>query len=306
MRLIVIILAFAMLFGCGRSDAENPEPLRTRYIFGSAGHALGQFHYPRAIAVDRERKFIYIVDKSARIQRYGFDGTPHLAWQMPEWQLGKPVGLSVSPDGRVFVADTHYFRVVVFDSEGNELMRFGEYGEGPGQFIYTTHVAFGPEGRLYVAEYGGHDRIQVFDADANYLFEFGTFGVEHGQYNRPQSIVFNDDLTELYIADACNHRIVVTDPQGNVLRIFGGAGRGHGQLGFPYDIMLLPDGAMLVCEFHNARIQKFSAQGQPLGVWGRLGFREGELRFPWGVDGDEQTTFVLDSGNNRVQVIRTP
>jgi ABC-type Fe3+ transport system permease subunit len=302
----VALLVMLCVAGCGGVDAENAPPLRPRMIFGAAGAALGQFHTPRALAVDFERGHLYVVDRSARIQRWGLNGEPQLSWQMPEWNLGKPVGVSVAPDGRVLVADTHYFRVVIFDPDGNELMRFGEFGEGPGQFIYTTHVAVGPQGRIYVAEYGGNDRIQVFDPDGTYLFEFGSFGSEPGQLNRPQTILFNREMTELYIADACNHRIVVVDPQGNLLRIIGRPGRGHGELGYPYDLMLLRDGSILVVENHNARIQKFGPDGQPRGVWGRLGFREGELRFPWGIDGNDEVTFVLDTGNSRVQVVRTP
>ena len=62
----------------------------------------------------------------------------------------KPVGLSVHPDGRVFVADTHYNRVLVFDRDGKELARFGGYGKEPGHFIYPTDIAFGNDGRIYV------------------------------------------------------------------------------------------------------------------------------------------------------------
>ena len=125
------------------------------------------------------------MDKSARVQRFSLDGEPQLEWRMPIWELGKPTGLNVSPDGRIFVADTHYFRVIAYDQEGTELMRFGSYGEGPGEFIFPTDVEFGSEGRLYVSEYGGNDRIQVFDADGSYLFGFGSFGSEAGQFNRP-------------------------------------------------------------------------------------------------------------------------
>ncbi|MHC4447076.1 MAG: hypothetical protein ACYSXF_04740 [Planctomycetota bacterium] len=43
-----------------------------------------------------------------------------------------------------------------------------------------------------------------------------------------------------------------------------------------------------------------------MGIYGRVGPRPGELQYPWGVDGTEDRVFVLDSGNNRVQVIRSP
>jgi len=302
---VVATMGFA-LAGCLPDDPSEPSPLRTRAIFGSTGTAPGQFAYPRCLAVDEDGQFIYVIDKTARVQRFGLGGEPQLQWQMPEMENGKPTGVSVAPDGRVFVADTHYYRVVAYDREGNEVLRFGGYGEGPGQFIYPTDVAFGREGRLYVSEYGGHDRIQVFTAEGDYLFEFGSFGEGEGQFNRPQSIAFNAEGTELYIADACNHRIVVTDPAGRWLRHFGGAGTGRGQLHYPYGLTVLDDGSLLVCEFGNNRLQRFSADGEPRGLFGRLGAGEGELRYPWAVDAAAETVFVLDSGNNRVQAMRTP
>jgi hypothetical protein len=299
-------IILAAVSGCVPDDPANVPPLDPILMFGSPGHSLGQFGYPRAIDVDRERGVIYIIDKTARVQRFGFDGRPQLQWQLPEKEMGKPTGISVAPDGRVFVPDTHYFRVIVYDTDGRELMRFGEFGTGPGQFIYLTDVAFGPNGRLYVSEYGGNDRVQVFSSEGEYLFGFGSLGAERGQFSRPQCMVFSDDKTELYIADACNHRIVVTDPQGEVLRILGSVGREPGQLAYPYGIELLEDDTLIVCEFGNNRLQHLDFTGKCLGLYGRMGRAEGELQYPWAVAATEDDLFVVDSGNNRVQVIRTP
>ena len=267
---------------------------------------MGQFNYPRAIAVDSQREFGYVVDKTARVQRFDFQGTPLSQWRMPEWEMGKPTGLNVAPDGTIFVADTHYFRVIAYNAQGEELLRFGSYGQEPGQFIYTTDIEFGPDGELFVSEYGGNDRVQVFTPDGEFLYSFGSFGSETGQFNRPQSLAFNADKSELFIADACNHRIVVTDRKGNILRQFGTAGREPGQFAYPYDLMILKDGTLLVCEFGNNRLQRVTPEGKSLGIYGRLGFDEGELQYPWGVDGTDEYIFVVDSGNNRVQKIRSP
>ncbi|MCZ6834490.1 MAG: SMP-30/gluconolactonase/LRE family protein, partial [Planctomycetota bacterium] len=291
--------------GCSPSG-EPDTPLSTKLMWGTAGQSFGQFHYPRAIAVDDERQFVYVVDKSARIQQFDFEGTPLSHWRMPEWEMGKPTGLNVSPEGQIFVADTHYFRIMVFDDQGVEIQRFGSYGTEPGQFIYPTDVEFGSEGELYVAEYGGNDRIQVFTSQGEILFSFGSFGSDRNQFNRPQSMIFNSTKDELFIADACNHRIVVVDPKGEVLRTFGEAGQEPGRLSYPYDLMLLEDGSLLVCEFGNNRLQRFSPQGESLGIYGRLGFDRGELQYPWGVDGTPDAIFVVDSGNNRVQMFRSP
>lgn len=300
-------IAFTLMqHGCDEFDVDNPQPLRTSLSFGVAGQALGQFNYPRAIDVDASNHLVYVVDKQARVQRFDFEGVPQLEWKMPEYENGKPTGVSVAADGRVFVPDTHYHRVIAYDKDGTELFRFGEYGTGPGQFIYLTDVAFGPNATIYVSEYGGNDRIQVFDSTGKFLFQFGTFGDGDNQFNRPQSITFNRDMTELYVADACNHRIVVVDPNGQFLRKFGAPGHEVGQLSYPYGIEILDDETLLVAEFGNNRIQRFDSAGQSLGAYGRTGRGEGELHHPWALALADDRVFVLDSGNNRVQVIRNP
>ena len=105
---LALIPLVALLFipACSSADADGQTPLKTRLLFGSAGQAMGQFNYPRAIAVDTQREFVYVVDKTARVQQFDFKGKPLSQWRMPEWEMGKPTGLNVAPDGTIFVADT--------------------------------------------------------------------------------------------------------------------------------------------------------------------------------------------------------
>ena len=289
------------------TDAMDPAPVSADVVFGSAGAIPGRFDYPRAIALDSNRSEIVVIDKSARVQRFDLDGKYVGGWRMPKWENGKPTGVAVARDGRIYVADTHYHRVAVFDEKGRELFAFGSYGEEPGQFIYPTDVAFGPEGTLFVAEYGGNDRIQVFDKDGGFLREFGSMGPAIDQFSRPQGIVWDDDLGELFIADAINHRIVVSDQFGAVKRVLGGAGRDAGRFAYPYDLALLGDGSLVVVEFGNNRIQRIdAADGSCLGLWGGTGREAGRLRYPWGIDAGDGVLAVLDSGNSRVLLGDTP
>ena len=298
----VIHIAIPM-FGCEKHDAYQSMPLSVMETFGSTGNGLGQFVYPRGIAIDESAGFIYIVDKTARIQRFSFGGDADLIWTTPESKYGKPTGLQVASDGRLYVADTHYHRILIYDRDGRELDRFGQYGNGPRQFIQPTDVAFGPQGRIYVSEFGGNDRVQIFSSDWKYIGEFGSHGSARDQFNMPRALAFDDSRSELYIADARNHRIVVTDANGETLRTFGSAGRGPGQLAYPYDVEVLADGSVLVCEFGNQRIQHFSPDGDSLGILGRVGTGLGELQYPWRICRAADRIFVLDSGNDRVQVI---
>lgn len=304
-RLVLLLALIPVIPACSQVAQETDEQRRVpaEVLVGAPGRGPGLFSTPRAIALDAERGRFYVIDKTARVQGFSLDGTFESEWSMPESENGKPVGISVAPDGRVFVPDTHYNRVLVFDSDGTELMRFGSFGTGPGEFVYPTDIAFGEAGLIYVAEYGTNDRIQVFDASGSYLFGFGGIGSGDGEFNRPQSIEFSHDGEELYVADACNHRIVIFDRKGRWLRSIGSPGSGEGELFYPYGITVLPDGTLLVSEFGGDRIQRLDSRtGESLGTWGGAGFERGLLRSPWGVASDGQRIYVLDSGNARVQI----
>ena len=306
---LLITLVSLPLSGCdSKTDSslevtDGSDAVPSTLVVGAPGRAPGLFETPRGIALDPERKVFYVVDKTARIQRFGFDGRFQHEWPMPESEVGKPVGLSVAPDGRVFVADTHYHRIVVFDSEGTELERFGSFGTGPGEFVYPTDIAFAGDGTMFVAEYGTNDRIQVFSRDGAWLRTIGSNGRGDGALARPQSIALSLDETELYVSDSCNHRISVFSVDGTWRRHLGQAGREVGAFNYPYGLHVLADGSLLVSEYGGDRIQRIDPEdGRSLGCWGGTGFVKGRLHMPWGVGAADGRLFVLDSGNSRVQI----
>jgi sugar lactone lactonase YvrE len=333
----VMLVAATFLFGCERDRAvegagvgpaivHDLPPIPVLVSIGKAGFGPGQFRVPRAVAYDATTKRFFVVDKHGRIQRFDEHGRFETEWPMPESKVGKPVGLTVHPDGRIFVADTHYHRVLVFDQDGRELARFGSYGREPGQFIYVTDIAVGNDGRIYIGEYGGNDRIQIFRPDLSYAGSFGTAGYGDGELSRPQCLAFDLARNELYVADSNNHRIVVYDPDGRRLRQFGEVGIERGKLSYPRGIVLLGDGTILVVEFGAHRIQRWDATtGAALDAWGGMsgdrgtlrdseGFvigsvsdaDAGRLKYPWDIAGVAGRIAVLDSGNDRMMIADLP
>ena len=306
----VLVLVMVVPFGCARpDDSSESRPVDHRLWFGRPGNIDGRFDYPRAIALDEARGRVYVVDKSARVQRFSLEGDLETWWRMPAFENGKPTGIAVDDQGRVLVADTHEHRIAVFSPEGELLESHGGLGTAPGEFIYPTDVARGPRGTWFVSEYGGNDRVQIFDADWRPVGSIGTFGdaaYEAGEdffLARPQSLSWNDARGELYIADAVNHRIVVTDGSGRRLRTLGRAGLKPGMLSYPYDLAVESEGTLLVVEFGNNRIQRLDVEdGRSLGTWGGTGTEPGRLRYPWGLDAGEESMVILDSGNSRVLV----
>jgi len=323
--------------GCdpGASDPSG-TPLNSLAVFGEAGRSPGQYVYPRGIDTDGE--YLWIVDKSARIQRIDpRTGRCAGGITMPESALGKPTGLTIAPgpDGSpcLYVPDTHYQRVMVYampeiqpepDSASiaaspEPVGMFGSYGTGPGQFIYPTDVAVlsdeqGRPDRIYVSEYGGNDRISVFDAEYQFVFSFGRFGSSASpdliEFNRPQSMLIDDKRGELIVADSCNHRLGRFTLDGRLIAWIGSpgdAGADQPAFRYPYGLASLSDGTILVAEFGNNRVQRVDpAGGRGLGVFGQTGTGRGMLLSPWGVAVMGSTVYVLDSMNSRVQSFRVP
>lgn len=298
-----IVASACVLFGvlgCSRDGGGSGDVIG---LFGQLGLGPGCFSYPRAITYDPAGS-VLVVDKSGRIQRFNAEGEWLASWQVPETAFGKPVGLTVHPDGRVLVADTHYHRVLIYDREGHLAGSFGTAGLSDGQFQLTTDVAVDADGFLYVSEYFENDRITKWSPDLQFVQAIGAGPIAGAELSRPTGLVIDDEQT-LWVADACNHRLVRFSRTGEFLRTFGRMGRGPGELRYPYDISLSPEGTLLVCEYGGDRLQWFDKNGRSLGTWGRSGRKPGELSGPWGaVYGPHGRIYVVDSMNSRIQIVQ--
>jgi DNA-binding beta-propeller fold protein YncE len=253
---------------------------------------------------------LFIVDMTGRIQAFDRDGEYLHGWRTPAIESGKPCGLTFDRQGRLLVADTHYFRVLVYTPEGrlvDEDTIGGMCGNGPGEFTFVTDVVQDSKDNFYVCEYGDFDRVQKFDPQGQFVLQWGGHGSETGQFVQPRSLAI-DDSDHIWVADACNHRIQVFDATGDevkLVRCWGTEGREPGQLRYPYGLALDHQGHVYVAEFGNSRVQKFTVDGEFLASWGVPGRRDGELNQPWEIALDSQGCLhVLDTYNHRVQRIR--
>jgi DNA-binding beta-propeller fold protein YncE len=286
--------------GCDKYSISGRKP---ELIIGEHGFGPGQFHRPRAIACAPDGS-VFVIDMTARVQRFSPDGEYETSWTMPESEAGKPTGITVDAAGRVLVADSHYYRVIIYDRDGHELKRFGSAGTGPGQFNLVSRVVEDKEGNYYVSQYGGNDRISRFSPSFEYLGSFGGPDAGEASLARPQAMAFDAEQT-LWVADACHHRICRFSRTGQLLSSFGTLGKAPGQLDYPYGLAICPDGTLLVCEYGNNRLQRFDRTGKSLETWGGLGTGPGQMLDAWSVAiGKEGRVYVVDSRNHRVQMFR--
>ncbi len=286
--------------GCDELSGAKPD-----LIWGIHGTKPGWLHKPRTAAFD-QHDHLYLADLTDRIQVFDRDGKFLRCWRTPDFNVDGPSGLTIDRYGRLLVADTHFYRVLIYSERGDLLFQIGDGVQGttPGRFGYPCDVVLDKAGNFYVAEYGENDRIQVFSPEGKWLRQWGGHGYAPGEFLRPRALAM-DENDRLYVADSCNHRIQVFDLQGRLLRIWGTRGSEPGQMSYPYDLALGPGNTLYVCEYGNARVQKFTRDGKSLGIWGHSGREPGCLNNPWAlaVDGRGDVS-VIDSNNHRVQRFR--
>jgi ABC-type Fe3+ transport system permease subunit/DNA-binding beta-propeller fold protein YncE len=292
--------------GCAPSASPNQAPLRSQIfqrvqIIGSRGVGAGEFNKPRSVAVDKQDN-VYVVDMTARVQKFSSNGVFLLSWQMPQTDLGKPKGMGHDRDGNILVVEPHYQRVNVFSPEGKLLLQWGHRGTNAGEFMLPRAVGVNSRGEVVVSEYGVVERVQRFAPHGERLLGgFGHPGNGPGEFNRGEGLGL-DAQDRVYVADSCNHRIQVFTGDGHFLRAYGKAGKGQGELSYPYDVCVDEAGRQYVCEFGNSRIQVFNADGRPSEVIGGPGAEPGRFNNPWGVALDSMgNLYVADSQNHRVQ-----
>ncbi|MCA9971427.1 MAG: TIGR03663 family protein [Anaerolineales bacterium] len=180
----------------------------------------------------------------------------------------------------------------------------GVPGTEPGQLSSPRNLAIGPDGRLYVADSGNH-RIQVFNPDGSFATAWGGFGAAPGQLNEPWGIAVDDRF--VYVADTWNHRIQKFTLDGELVGAFGqsgnvdGADSGLGLFFGPRSVALLPDNQLLVTDTGNHRMQILTRDGEFLRQAGGFGNQPGQLNEPVGLATTDDSVFLADTWNGRIQ-----
>jgi hypothetical protein len=256
----------------------------------------------------------------------------------PRW-LVQPVGIAVSADGRIVIADPgahclHIINPVKKEYDFIAETKFGKFESpvglafAPGGKLYVSDSQRGdiivldedfdaqkeikdslsrPTGllvvgtKLYVVNTGMHG-IAVFDLEGNYVSSFGQRGAGGGEFNYPLSLAFRDSL---YVVDGLNYRIEKLDVNGRYGSSIGQHGNVAGRFASPKGIAVDSDGNIYVTDALMDNIQIFNPAGQLLLIVGQKGSANGEFQSPGGIaiDGNDKI-YIVETMNKRVQVLQ--
>lgn len=301
MSLRVFFLASQLiLLACGCTDSTDGQFIPRQVLRKSIPSAGATIPAPRAVTTAPDDT-LYLLDNAGRVLVFDKDGDPIRQWNMPESDVGNPEGICVLSNGQIAVADTHYHRVVVFDSSGTVVRMVGQEGQNDGDFYWPVAVVEDDQGNLFVSEYGGANRVQKFNKDWQHLLTFGNIGDQPGEFQRPSGMAWHED--QLYIVDAFNDRIQVFDGQGHFLKVLGMQDE-TSRLHYPYDIALGPGRDLWVIEYGAGRISRFSLNGELLGRFGSTGSGPNQFGTPWGLAVDSnRRIWVADTRNHRLVAV---
>lgn len=213
----------------------------------------------------------------------------------PVVNLAKPYGVFASPNGRLYVADTGWRRVMVFDFPESRFFMIGV--DGPGALVKPLGVATDRSGRVYVTDTEIR-RCFVYDPDGKFLFGIGDMN----RFEQPVGIAINDELRRLYVSDTRRHKVVVFDLEGTFLFEFGQRGTEDGEFNFPSNLFVDRQGKLYVTDL-NFRVQIFDADGKFLSKFGSVGTGFGQFSMPKGIGVDSQGhIYVVDARFSNVQI----
>jgi len=295
-RIAMLLVACFWTIGCG--DAGGPR-LAVSEVNQWVTPPMGaKIPRPRGLAIG-ENDQVLCLDNGGRLLVFDEHGKLLKQWEMPDHAIGKPEGVCLLKDGRIAVADTHYHRVVYFDSEGQVLSIQGGEGREDGQFLFPVAVCQDEQGFIYVCEYGGDHRVQKFTAGGEHQLTFGTFGTGPGEFQRPSGIVWHDG--RLYIADAINNRVQIFSDEGKFIEVLGEATGGL-PLEYPYDVTLdRKTKSLYIVEYGAGRVTKTDLSGRLLGRFGHTSRGEDGFLKPWGLAIDSQQRLrIADTENHRI------
>ena len=119
-------------------------------------------------------------------------------------QFKLPNSIAVSPDGFVYVSDTHNWRIQKLTRDGKPVWVKGEPGYRLGQFGRPRGIRVGPDGTVYVVD-GATEIVQMFDPEGQTLMRFGGPGDAPGALGLPSTLAVDTTSTPYfkeYIHDA--------------------------------------------------------------------------------------------------------
>ena len=239
-------IAMAQAVTPERPTNELPNPYRT--VEGWARMPAGRtWGSTSAVEIDRDGISVWVAERCGANSCVGsnldpilkFDSTGTLVRSFGAGLMASPHGITVDPDGNVWVTDClctgteaqrqaaleqgKGHQVFKFAPDGTLLLTLGKAGGArePEFFHQPNDVLVAPNGDILVAEghssaAGANARILKFDSNGRFLKAWGRKGTGPGELDQPHALAI-DSRGRLLVGDRSNNRIQIFDQDGTYL-----------------------------------------------------------------------------------------
>lgn len=248
------------------------------FVGGEYGSGNDQFKWINGITGDSSGN-IYVSDKdNFRVQvfdasgtylkTYGTTGVPYMT---DESHLNTPVGVALDSNGDTVVVESYGYRLVKFDSDGNQLWMVGEPGVwGDNNEHFGTYwgkmegnPAIDEDHKIYVAD-TTNNRIQIFNSDGIFQNTFGSYGQGNEEFDFPTFIFIDPINGDIYISDTYNHRIQIFNSSliyKGTIGVTAESGSDNEHFDCPTGVVVDQEGNIYVGDYINTRVQKCVLNG---------------------------------------------
>lgn len=273
------------------------------FLAGGEKPAANRVAEPMGVAVSDDGQRLYVSDY-AQMAVFVFDFGRKTFSKLGEKEaLGRPMGLTLDGEDRLYVVEQWKKAISIFDARGKKVGSFTE----PSLERPTGIAIDRRRGRIYVADtsHTKSERHEVKIFDMNHRL-VGAIGGEKG--DAPGRFLFPtylavDDSGHLYVTDTLNSRVQEFDADGQYVKSFGQRGNAWGMFDKPKGVALDSFGNVYVADSGWSNVQIFNPKGQVLLFFGGRGPVPGMLKNPTAIAIDKSNRiYVADYLNHRVEV----
>ena len=272
-----------------------------RIVRFTAGARRDAVVRPMDVAATEGGGVIYVADPDAHcVHRYDLArGRYDCLALSRDAALPSPVGVALTPSGRLYVADSLLGSVFTI-GPGERFLQPFVSGAG---LERPTGLAWHEAAGLLLVSDTGSQSVKAYRPDGSFAFQFASRGVGPGEVNFP-TYLWADDR-ELLVTDSLNFRVQRFDGDGAFRTSFGKNGDRAGDFARPKGVAVDSQGHVYVVDALFNGIQVFDRDGRLLLAFGERGQDPGQVWLPNGlfITADD-LIFVADSYNRRVQVFR--
>lgn len=283
--LSTIIMLVYFLSGCGASSVRDTDDNIHELVWPKPPE-VPRIRFVREIRTQEDMKI-----STGFIDRlFGFDNAG------VQKHMLRPYGITSDADGRLYIIDTYYKVVRVFDEKRRTYHTFPKRGST--ELTRPIDIVAGTLGRLYVSD-SEAGVIHVYtDAGKQYVKSIGK-----GILRRPTGLAFQSAAGELIVADTISSTLVVFNEKTlEVKKTIGKEATGADGFHYPTNIAVSSD-HIYVTDSLNFRIQVLNPDYEFIASFGAAGDIPGNFSRPKGIAVDRAGhVYIVDALFGNVQI----